>query len=178
MSRCRIVIHREGEKRGIDVPILTELVGVNRDEYRADPKMRWFVRFNSLVTESIKAITYRQYNYHTMMSHRSQLARWLHKRLAHNYRQAHLLHPYQMALSSLRRDSCLVPDGREGVRRVEAALKELENNGVLLCYKRESRRGERNKLIDSVFTVTPTTSFVRDVKAANKRQSDTMIFGS
>lgn len=47
-----------------------------------------------LVTQSIDSLSYRQYNYHLMMSHSTQLARWLHKILSHSYVNASYTVPY------------------------------------------------------------------------------------
>ena len=56
------------------------------------------------MTQSIDTLSYRQYNYPLMMSHKTQLARWLHKILAHNYVNASLMVPYNVSFSALRRD--------------------------------------------------------------------------
>jgi hypothetical protein len=43
-----------------------------------------YVQFHPLVTACINHISYRQYDYLTYMAYKHRLARWLHKRLAHN----------------------------------------------------------------------------------------------
>jgi hypothetical protein len=64
---------------------LPSLAVVSRKEWQEDPEARWVAHFHPLVTQSIAAVSYRQYNYHIMMSHKTQLSRWLHKILSHNY---------------------------------------------------------------------------------------------
>jgi hypothetical protein len=55
---------------------------------------------------------------------------------------------------------------------LETAFKELIEHKVLLAFQKEEERGERNKIIDIKYILTPNASFVRDVKAANRRQQD------
>jgi hypothetical protein len=54
---------------------LPVLAAVSRKKLAEDPNARWVAHFHPLVTESIDALSYRQYNYHLMMSHSTQLAR-------------------------------------------------------------------------------------------------------
>lgn len=153
---------------------LPALAAVSRAKYREDPHAKWVAHFHPLVTESIDKLSYRQYNYHLMMSHSTQLARWLHKRMSHNYTNAALTAPYSILLSSIQRDSGLLEYKRRNdvVRKLEAALNELVEHKVLLSFQGKEERGKRNKIIDIKYTLTPAHSFVRDVKAANKRQQD------
>lgn len=158
---------------------LPTLAVVSRKTFQEDPAARWVAHFHPLVTESIDQISYRQYNYHLMMSHSTQLARWLHKRLSHNYTHAALLNTYSILLSSIERDSGLLDYARKNdrVRKLEAALAELIEHKVLLSFSKEEQRGERNRILDSKYTLTPDPSFIRDVKAANKRQQDAKTTG-
>jgi hypothetical protein len=87
---------------------LPSLATVSRARWQEDPDSRWVAHFHPLVTQSIDTISYRQYNYHLMMSHSTQLARWLHKILSHSYVNASYTVPYRTSLSSIRRDSGLL----------------------------------------------------------------------
>jgi len=80
-------------------------------------------------------------------------------------------------LSSIRRDSGLLEYKRTNdvVRKLEDALRELIEHKVMLSFQKEEQRGERNKIIDIKYNLTTDPSFVRDVKAANKRQQDARI---
>jgi hypothetical protein len=150
---------------------LPALAAVSRKRLASDPQAKWAAHFHPLVTESIDSLSYRQYNYHVMMSHSTQLARWLHKRLAHNYTHASVMSPYSTLLSSIRRDSGLLEYARNNdvVRKFEEVLNDLIKHKVLLYFEKEERRGGRNKIIDIKYSLTPSPVFVRDVKAANKR---------
>jgi len=83
---------------------LPALAEISRAMLAEDPKARWAAQFHPLVTEGIDTLSYRQYNYHLMMSHSTQLARWLHKRLSHNYVNASFTVPYRLRLSAIRRN--------------------------------------------------------------------------
>ncbi|NOU23312.1 MAG: replication protein [Methyloglobulus sp.] len=151
---------------------LPSLAAVSRSRWTEDPEARWVAHFHPLVTQSISSITYRQYNYHLMMSHTSQLARWLHKVLSHNYVNAALTVPYCISLASIKRDSGLLECKRinDDVRKLENVLKELIEHKVLFGYTKTDKRGDRNKIDDIDYVLSPHSDFVRDIKAANKRQ--------
>jgi hypothetical protein len=151
---------------------LPSLAAVSRSCWMEDPDARWVAHFHPLVTQSIDTLSYRQYNYHLMMSHTTRLARWLHKILSHNYVNASLMVPYNISLSSIRRDSGLLDckRGNDDVRKLESALQELVEHKVLFSFTKEDKRGARNKIIDIDYTLTPHSDFVREIKAANKRQ--------
>jgi len=151
---------------------LSSLATVSRSRWTEDPEARWVAHFHPLVTQSIDTLSYRQYNYHLMMSHTTRLARWLHKILSHNYVNASLMVPYNISLSSIRRDSGLLDckRGNDDVRKLESALQELVEHKVLFGFIKEDKRGARNKIIDIDYVLTPHSDFVREVKAANKRQ--------
>ena len=154
--------------------ILPTLAGVSQIDLKNDPKARWYADFCPLVTESIRAMTYRQYDYHAMMQHSSQLARWLHKRLANNYTNAGYMTPYEFLFSSVKRDSGLLEyrRDRDSVRKLDEALAELEEQDVLLSIKKQENRGARSRILDVKYSLMPHPDFVKQVKAANKRLSD------
>jgi hypothetical protein len=151
---------------------LPSLAAVSRSRWNEDPDARWVAHFHPLVTQSIDTLSYRQYNYHLMMSHSTQLARWLHKILSHNYINASFIVPYQVSLSSIRRDSGILECKRanDDVRKLESALQELVDHKVLFQFSKEDRRGARNRILDIEYSLMPHSNFVREVKAANKRQ--------
>jgi hypothetical protein len=154
--------------------ILPTLAGVSQFDLLNDPKARWYADFCPLVTESIRAMTYRQYDYHAMMQHSSQLARWMHKRLAHNYTNAGHTTPYAFLFSSVKRDSGLLEYARErdSVRKLDEALEELRDQKVLLYFEKQDHRGDRNRILDVKYSLQPHPDFVKQVKAANKRLSE------
>jgi len=173
LARSQIIITTQDGRAVVESPPITSLAAVSKEKYSKDPSAKWIAYFNPLVSQSIQKITYRQFDYHTMMSHRSQLARWLHKRLSHNYVQANYLSPYTFLFSSINRDSGLFNYQRlrDQIDYLDESLKELKEAKVILSVEREERKGARGKLIDVKYTLLPSIEFVTDIKAANKRQS-------
>lgn len=165
----------KGEEGIIRSAYLPSVVAVTRNRLREDPQAKWAVQFHPLVTSSIDKIHYRQFNYRRMMSHNSQLARWLHKQLVLKFTGADLLKPFEMRYSTIKRDSRLL-DGyareRAAVDALETAFKELQKADILSSVTRKDDTGPRRKILDVVFTIWPSVNFVREVKAANKRQGD------
>lgn len=153
-------------------PYLPSLVAVSRNRLRDDPKAKWAVQFHPFVTGSIDKVTYRQFNYHLMMSHSTQLARWLHKQLVLKYTFADHLKPFETRYSTVKRDSGLLNGysrERDAIDALEAALNDLQQRDILSSCERSDITGPRKKLLDAVFKIWPSFDFVREAKAANKR---------
>lgn len=155
---------------------LPSVVAVSRAKLRDDPNAKWAVQFHPFVTDSIDKVTYRQFNYALMMSHSTQLARWLHKYLIFKYNFAEITKPFEVRYSTVKRDSGLL-DGyareRAAIDALETAFKDLmkEEHAILSeCKRKNITDSPRKKLLDVVFTIWPSFDFVSEVKAANKRQ--------
>jgi hypothetical protein len=137
-------------------------------------KTRAFVRFNSLVTQSIKRKTYRPLNYEKSMSYKSVIARQLHKRMSHHYTQASVSNPYHILLTTIVRDFGLTAYSqlRDNLRDVRNALDEMCEKDVLLEYKieRTTDTNQRNKLIEAKFILLPHPNFISEVAWANRKQ--------
>jgi hypothetical protein len=174
LSGCHVGIIAADGKGDYQAPILSGLLRVSRREYREDHNARWVAFFNPLVTQSIRMLTYRQFDYQRMMSHRSQLARWLHKRLAHNYSNASLTDHYTITFSAIRRDSGLLEYKRmrDAVRKLDDAFHELQERQVLMSFNRKEKRGARNAIIEVTYSLMPHHKFIGSVRAANKRRTD------
>ncbi len=153
-------------------PILTELTGVTRADYLSDPKSMWVAKLPSLISKSVNELTYRQFNYGTLMKLSSQLARWFHKRLSHQYTQASLIDPYHIAYNSIQRDSGLLHHSRasRNVKMIDTALQELVDADVLMHFKKDERR-QGLKILDIIYTMLPTLEFRNEIKTANARQA-------
>jgi hypothetical protein len=155
-------------------PYFPGLAAVSRTSLDEDPSARWVVQFHPLVTHSIDTLTYRQFNYGQMMSHSTQLARWLHKQLSLKFTFASLTAPFEMRYSTIKRDSALL-DGyrreRAAIDALDTAFDELKAKGLLMAAQRREILGKRGKLEDVVYTLTASMDFVAEMKAANKRQS-------
>jgi hypothetical protein len=150
------------------------LTAVSRKKLIDDPHAKWVVQFHPLVTQSIDTLTYRQFNYHRMMGHSTQFARWLHKQLSLKFTFASLTTPFEMRYSTIKRDSALLENyGRErkAIEALDDAFDELKAQKVLLTVQKNDITGLRGKIEDVIYTLTPSPGFVAEVKAANKRQS-------
>ena len=174
LSHCVIDIIPQGAGEArITSACFASLAAVSRTRLKDDPQAKWAVQFHPLVTAAIDQVTHRQYNYRLMMSHTTQLARWLHKQLVLKFTFADQFKPFQMRHSTVKRDSGLLSGyarNRDGTKALEQAFAELLKRGVISRYQRQDETGERKKLLDAVFTIRPSMAFIREAKAANARQ--------
>jgi hypothetical protein len=173
--------------------ILSDLTRVTLKKYREDSSLTWIARLPALISKSINELTYRQFNYGVLMALETQLARWLHKRLSHNYTNASVVNPYDILLSTIEHNSGLLSftrtinkkDKKTGVvtqrivpytsRKIctlEGAFDELAENGVIWekgGWERLEERREGRKLVDILYRLKAHPDFVSEVKAANAR---------
>jgi len=152
-------------------PILSDVTRVTRQKYLNDTSMTWVARLPALISKSVNELTYRQFNYGVLMSLSSQLSRWLHKRLSHNYTNASLMDAYEVLFSSIQRDSGLLTYSRtnDNLKALETAFEELRASKVLYSWERLEERRERRKIIDIKYSLQAHADFIKDVKAANAR---------
>ena len=147
-----------------------ETVGLQMNTERGEA----YIRFNPLVTASIKNKTFRQFNYEKSMSYRNVIARQLYKRMSHYYKQAGLMNTYSILLSTIIRDFGLTKYEKlaNNLREAKQAIEELKAKDVVLNYKLETilNTNQRNKLTDAKFIITPHPRFCSDVIKANERQ--------
>ncbi len=172
LSRTQLMVYGNGRKAPIyETSILIELVRIERKEYLDDPGAMWRVRFPLLLSESINEQKYRQLNYGVLMALPSQLSRWLHKRLSHNYTNASMVCPYTILLSTVARDSGLLGNQRKtrAASAVARAFDALVAHGVLSRWTAEPQRVGPNEPLDLKYTLYPDLQFIAEMKAANAR---------
>ena len=145
-------------------PILTDVTRVTRAKFLKDPSVMWWAKLPALISKSVNELTYRQFNYGKLMQMQSQLARWLHKRMSHNYTQADLLNPYSILFSTIQNASGLLEYSRthQNIKSLEHALDELKESEILLSWGREERRGNYNRITDVKYTLTPHPEFISE----------------
>lgn len=173
----RTNLHLEaGDKQALINSQLFETVGLQTQEdwKGTGKKTKCFVRFNQLVTRSIKTSSYRQLNYEECMSYKSNLARWLHKRMSHLYIQASFTNTYAIRLTTIVRDSGVkrYKQIRNNLREVKKALDEMRKKKVITSYDDTERTYDGRRIVDVKFTIKPSISFIRDMKRANKVASE------
>lgn len=176
LARSTIEIRTTNGKGGEGFAVSSYFSGlsaVSRNKLADDPQAKWIVQFHPLVTQEIDALTYRQYNYAQMMSHNSQLARWLHKQLSLKFTFANLLTSFEMRYSTVKRDSALLDNyslERQKIQALDKALEELHAASVILKIDKNPLLGPRGKIEDVIYNLTPSSDFVSAMKAANKRK--------
>jgi len=153
---------------------ISGLSSVSKNKLAEDPDAKWIVQFHSLVTQAMDTLDYRQFNYALMMSHKTQLARWLHKQLSLKFTFASLTTPFEIRYSTIKRDSALLESyGRErkAIEALNSAFDELVTGHILTKYIKNNVLADRGKIQDVVYTLFPSPDFCRDMKAANKREN-------
>jgi len=178
LSSSIIEIRMPEDQGFIRSTYLPTVAAVSRTRLAEDPNAKWIVHFHSLVTQGIDTLTYRQFNYHKMMALKTQLSRWLFKQLVHKFTFASLLNSFDILYSTVKRDSGLLSNYRqekEGVRALANAFEELREMGVLFEVTREDSLGRRGKIEDVKFHLKPSAEFIKEMKAANKRLSDSVV---
>jgi hypothetical protein len=167
---------RTEDGKAILVSGMFETLGLQtREDWKGTgAKTKAFVRFNSLVTASIKSGTYRQIDYEKSMAYKNVIARQLHKRMSHHYTQASVAHPYHIMLSTIVRDFGLAEYARPSLNlnHIQKALAEMQEQNVVLSYQIEKvlDSGKRNKLLDAKIIIIPNPLFASEVMNANARQ--------
>ena len=177
LAGSMIEIHTMNDKDGESFTksgYFSGLAAVSKNKLAEDPKAKWIVQFHPLVTQAMDTLTYRQFNYAQMMSHQTQLARWLHKQLSLKFVFASLTAQFDMMYSTIKRDSALLNNytrERKAIETLDAAWEELKTNGVLMKVEKKEVLGSRGKLNDVIYTLTASLDFISDMKAANKREN-------
>jgi hypothetical protein len=156
---------------------LNSLFRVSKGRLAEDPEAKWFADFHPFATRALDELTYRQFHYARLMSHKNQLARWLNKVLCLKYLNASVLHPFEIRFSTIMRDSGLLNGYalvRLAVAAVDAAFEELRTcHPPLLgaAPQKNVQNGPRGKIVDVVYTLQPSRDFMAEVKAASKRKN-------
>ena len=157
---------------------LNNLFRVTKGTRELDPDAKWFADFHPFASRALDEVTYRQFNYARLMSHKSQLARWLNKVLCLKYLNASHFHPFDMYFSTIVRDSGLLNGysvTRLAVAAVDDAFRELATSAAPMLAtapKKDIKSGPRGKIMDVIYTLQPSNEFIKEVKAASKRQDD------
>jgi hypothetical protein len=172
-----INIYKKGEpqKAGIASPYIPILAHATRERVNADPGTRWIVHFHPFITKGILELQYRQFNYELMMSLPNQLTRWLHKYICMKFTAASMTAPpFELHYKTIKRDSGLFKGKKERnfYEDLARALEELKGKGVLAAWRKSVLTGPRGKVLDITYYLTASAEFIKEVKAANKRQAE------
>lgn len=166
---------RTKDRKGVSIEKFMSITGFSNEGELDNPNSKWVAYFHPLVYQAMQSIDYRQFNYQLMMSLKTQLGRWLYKRLAHYYTNAGTTTPIILSLAAIQGESGMMARARmnNAVSEFEAILQDLKEIRVFLCFSRiKEVRGTKNKILDMIYEAHPHPDFIKSVKAANKRQSD------
>lgn len=130
-----------------------------------------FVHFHPWVTEGIRNLSFRRYDYTLQMQISSPLARFLYKRMCHFYGHASPAAPFSMHLKSFLEQSPRGLSARmsENIRAMKNALEALQQHSVVSMYHEEKLQ-EGRSVSDVEYTVHPHENFVAMVRRANAEQ--------
>ena len=147
----------------------------NNEEY--NKKIIFFVRFNSLVSESVKNKTWRVINYEQCMSYKKNISRWLHKRISNMFLVGNVQIPYHILLSTIIRDSGMTEYAlvSGNIRQIESCLEEMVKVGSIKKFKTEKIYDEyrTNKIVDAKFLLYISNSFYDDLRLNFLTKKDT-----
>ena len=139
---------------------------ISEEEY--SKKVIYFVRFNSLVSESIKNKTWKIINYKQCMSYKKVVSRWLHKRISNMFLVGDVKVPYHILLSTIIRDSGMTKYSslRLNLAQVEKCLEEMIKVGSIDRYDAEKiyDKHKQNKIEDVKFSLYISQSFYDDIQ--------------
>jgi hypothetical protein len=175
-----------GDEHFVSSSYLPALSGVGVSKTGDNSKARFAVEFHPLVTRSINKMAYRQNNYKRLMSCKSQLQRWILNQLVLKNLKASEITKFTIKYSTIKRDSGLL----EGYARERAALAavneafeglktltEEQGGAVIGQLEIAEERGERGKLIDVAYMISPTKAFIAEQVRANGRLKKATVEG-
>lgn len=147
-----------------------------RDDWKKNANAKCMVIFNPLVSKSIHDLTYRSFNYATNMLMNSPLARFLHKKMSHNFKQASTDNAYTIMLVSFLTNSERGLSNRmpENVRAMKNALECLIKYEVVDHYE-AIKITKGSATLDVKYIIYPHKKFISDVIQANKNKKQIAI---
>ena len=173
LNETKYHIQAEGLPTGFEFKgsILPEIITKTRSDFINDPKSPSIARFSALVSHGINKMYFRQYNWVRLMDLKSELARWLFKRMAHQYTNAHITVPYRITYSEIDRDSGYLDKTRatRNFAAVDKAWKELQKSNVVMSVDERKEENGR-KVLDIEYTVRPHPDFKDEIVKANTKR--------
>jgi hypothetical protein len=136
---------------------------------------RCIAQFNPFVTKSIQEMTFRKYDFSKCIGYQVPLARYIHKRISHQYKQISKDHPYIIKESTLINDSGynLDKELRKRHTQVESALEELKAKGTIVNYHFKEiieKKNVRKTVVDYKIYIIPSEGFISDIISANTKE--------
>lgn len=148
---------------------LSNLALVSRSRFEKEgADARCVALFDSLVTEQVSKLQFREYNHSIAMGLRSAVARYLVKRIYRNYTHASPDKPYNINLTTVFREVYRTLDSKmsNNARLMSAAFSELKKERVIQFVHEEPVKDslDRRKTIDYRYTIAPHEDLISDHK--------------
>ena len=174
LNETKYQIQAEGLPNGFEFKgsILPEIITKTRSDFQNDPKSPSIARFSALVSHGINKLYFRQYNWVRLMDLKSDLARWLFKRMAHQFTNASMTIPFCISYSEIGRDSGYLDKTRQtrNFAAVDKAWKELKKGDVIFRDVEKNPIYEGKKIIDIKYTVWASPNFKDEIVKANLKR--------
>jgi hypothetical protein len=170
MSKTHIEITSDGGDIEYHGNILIALALIKR----GGGGTKCFCSLNPLVSNAIKQLKFRKYNYSKCIQYQMPISRYLHKRISHYYKQAGTDNCYTIKLSTLLNDSghCMRKNITRNQDKIKAALDELTANDTVKRYTIEPIRTKnvKMKIVDYKIHIVPSENLMNDIVNANVRE--------
>ena len=168
------VVAEDGTKILVSHMIETLGLQTQEDWKGTGQKTKCFVRFNPLVTKSIRDKSFRRFNYKKNFELVNVIARQLHRRMSHHFVQAHLSNTYNLSLLTMIRDCGITRQKSlaHNLRDAETGLEELKEKEIIMSYdiKRVLDAKRRNKLENAIITIIAHPKFIADIIQHNEHR--------
>lgn len=175
MNRSHITITIDG-KESYQGPIIPQLFLVDREKYEEDSNNEKLslAQLPALITLGIDQYAYRQLNYARWFSLDQSLSSYLYKRMLLRWTNASKTNPYTIGFKEIKQASALLQQesDRGNRKKLMSAIQELIDRDILESFDTPIEIKDGRKVIDVHINVYPTSSFIADQKAANKRAND------
>lgn len=152
----------------------------NRSTLDADKDCKGRVKFHNMVTEGIKECNFRLIRYDICMQYKSDIARWLHKRISHRHIGADSRTPFKIKLSTVFSDGNWMWSHRmdRNKAKFNSAIKEMTKYGQLnrtqpVVYKKI--KGGTSAATDYYCEIFLSDDFINHIIMANKVHGDNHV---
>ncbi|MBU2714153.1 hypothetical protein [Zooshikella harenae] len=155
---------------------LSNLMLVSRQEIEsAGSQIRCIAVFDSLVSNAVKALDFREHNYAIPQSVKSPIARYLIKRMDRRYKQASPDQPYVIKLSTVFKSIFKPIDKRmsNNTRYMNKAIEEMKEKRRVKDVEVEpvKHHTDKRKISDYLYKFYPHDDLISDMKRFNKKQA-------
>lgn len=156
--------------------IIADVITKSRDAHFDDPKTMSVARFPVLFSRSINNIDYRSINFDTLLLLKNPIARFLHKRMSHEFTNADMTRPYKIDFLTIQRDSGRLDSPRptRNYKMVIGALEEMVEKNIIIAFDPNDTQNLRqekigNKIVNVHYSFYVTPAFKNEIVEANIR---------